>query len=113
MTTGTRKSGLLWIAAPLLALLASTAWAQTAGSTIQGTVKDQQGGAMPGVTVTVSAPELQVGKISAVTEADGNYRVGDLPAGTYQIVFGLEGFKSRSFRKIFDSPSASSRVSTP
>lgn len=93
MTTGTRKSGLLWIAAPLLALLASTAWAQTAGSTIQGTVKDQQGGAMPGVTVTVSAPELQVGKISAVTEADGNYRVGDLPAGTYQIVFGLEGFK--------------------
>jgi hypothetical protein len=48
---------------------------------------------MPGVTVTVSAPELQVGKIAVVTDASGNYRVGDLPAGTYQITFELQGFR--------------------
>src|SRR5712691_197220 len=75
-------------------LLSVPAWAQSAGSTIQGTVKDETGGAVPGVTVTVAAPELQVGKISAVTETEGTYRIGALPAGTYRITFELPGFKT-------------------
>src|SRR5262245_10451277 len=88
------RGSVLWIAVTLVLLLARPSWAQNAGSTIQGTVKDESGGAMPGVTVTVSAPELQVGKITAVTEASGAYRIGDLPAGTYQITFELAGFKT-------------------
>ena len=49
---------------------------------------------MPGVTVTITSPSLQVGQIVMVSEADGNYRVGELPAGLYRIAFELAGFKS-------------------
>jgi hypothetical protein len=75
-------------------LVSAPSWAQSAGSTIQGTVKDETGASVPGVTVTVAAPELQVGKLSVVTEADGGYRIGDLSAGTYRITFELAGFKT-------------------
>ena len=68
--------------------------AQSALSTIHGTVKDESGAAMPGVTVTLTSPSLQVGQIVAVSEADGTYRVGELPAGLYRIAFELAGFKS-------------------
>ena len=43
-------------------------------------VADESGAAMPGVTVTISSPSLQVGQIVVVSEADGSYRVGELPA---------------------------------
>jgi hypothetical protein len=69
------------------------AWAQSAGSTIQGTVKDESGAAMPGVTVTISSPSLQVAQVVAVSGDDGAYRVGELPAGVYRIAFELAGFK--------------------
>jgi hypothetical protein len=78
-----------------LSLIVSTAaWAQSAGSTIHGTVKDESGAAVPGVTVTISSPALQVGQIVVVTEADGTYRVTELPAGTYRIAFQLSGFRN-------------------
>lgn len=77
-----------------LILISAPVWAQSAGSTIHGTVKDESGAAMPGVTVTLSSPSLQVGQIVVVSEADGNYRVGELPTGLYRIAFELPGFKA-------------------
>jgi hypothetical protein len=77
-----------------LILTSVAGWAQSAGSTIHGTVKDESGAAMPGVTVTLSSPALQVGQIVVVSEADGNYRVGELPTGLYRIAFELPGFKA-------------------
>ena len=49
---------------------------------------------MPGVTVTLTSPALQVGQMVAVSEVDGNYRIGELPAGLYRISFELGGFKA-------------------
>jgi hypothetical protein len=86
-----RRVAMMWVCAMAFSV---PIWAQGAGSTIQGTVKDESGGAMPGVTATVSAPELQVGKIAVVTAVDGTYRIGELPAGTYRITFELPGFKT-------------------
>ena len=77
-----------------LVLMTTPGWAQSARSTIHGAVKDETGAAMPGVTVTLSSPALQVGQIVVVSEVDGNYRVGELPAGLYRIAFELPGFKS-------------------
>jgi Carboxypeptidase regulatory-like domain/TonB dependent receptor len=72
---------------------ASTAAAQsTSSGTIHGTVKDETGGALPGVTVTISSPALQVPAATAVTGVDGDYRFVDLPAGTYRATFELPGF---------------------
>ena len=77
-----------------LVLVAVPASAQSALSTIHGTVKDEQGAAMPGVTVTITSPAMQKGQVVVVSEPDGNYRVGELPAGLYKIAFELAGFKS-------------------
>ena len=59
--------------------------------TIRGTVQDQQGLAMPGVTVTATSTALQ-GPRTTVTEADGNYTLAALPAGQYTVTFELTGF---------------------
>src|ERR1700723_1382206 len=59
---------------------------------ITGTVKDESGATLPGVTVTVTSPALQVPQIVQVTGPTGDYLISELPAGAYQIVFELTGF---------------------
>ena len=79
---------------------ASPAFAQGgAGSTgsIQGTVADESGGILPGVTVTVSGTSM-MGVRTDTTNAQGTYRFLGLPAGTYDIAFELSGF-GKSERK--------------
>jgi hypothetical protein len=70
-----------------------TAFAQSVSSgTIEGTVKDESNGVLPGVTVTVSSPQLQVGMLVQVSDSSGNYKFIDLPAGTYRLKAELPGF---------------------
>src|ERR1700681_3136107 len=59
--------------------------------TFRGLVKDDQGLAAPGVTVTVSSPALQGTRV-ATTGEDGAYSVRALPPGDYTIKFEREGF---------------------
>lgn len=71
----------------------SPAWAQSLSSgTIHGIVKDESGGALPGVTVTLTSPALQVSQLTDVTGPDGAYRFVDLPAGLYRARFEPSGF---------------------
>jgi hypothetical protein len=71
---------------------ASVAAQSTSSSTIHGIIKDGTGGALPGVTVTISSPALQVGQMVTVSGDDGSYRFVDLPAGAYGARFELPGF---------------------
>jgi hypothetical protein len=72
----------------------TNAAAQGVGSgTIQGRVTDESGGALPGVTVTLTSPALQVPELAATTEGDGTYSFRDLPPGEYQVVYDLSGFQ--------------------
>ena len=64
--------------------------AQTTG-TIEGTVTDQSGAALPGVTVDLAGASLQ-GARSAVTAADGRYRFLSLSPGAYTVTATLSGF---------------------
>jgi hypothetical protein len=94
---GARWRGTLFSAAVAIALVLIATlpvWAQSSLSTIHGTVKDESAAAMPGVTVTITSPALQVPQLTAVSDADGSYRIGELPAGTYKLTFELSGFKS-------------------
>jgi len=59
--------------------------------TIRGIVKDQQGLAVPGATVTATSPALQ-GSRTAVTDAQGQYTINALPPGAYTLKFTLSGF---------------------
>ena len=75
------------LAVPLAAQSAST-------GSLQGTVKDADGGALPGVTVTASSDALVAGKLTAVTDERGTYRFPSLPPGTYAIEAELAGFQT-------------------
>src|SRR5215468_4136174 len=71
--------------------LASSAAAQGERGVIGGTVADAQGGVLPGVTVTVR--NISTGFTqSDVTQANGQYRFGALPLGTYELKAELTGF---------------------
>jgi Carboxypeptidase regulatory-like domain len=63
-------------------------------ASLVGRVTDESGGAMPGVTVTLKSPALQVPQLSAVTGVDGDYRLLELPPGVYSVAFELSGFQS-------------------
>ena len=61
-------------------------------STIDGVVTDESGGLLPGVTVTITSPALQVASMTMASDSQGRYRFIDLPRGTYQLRFELQGF---------------------
>ncbi|HYT65606.1 MAG TPA: carboxypeptidase regulatory-like domain-containing protein [Vicinamibacterales bacterium] len=56
-----------------------------------GKVADDQGGVLPGVTVTLKGPAM-MGASSAVTNERGLYRFPAVPSGTYTLTFELTGF---------------------
>jgi hypothetical protein len=70
-------------------LLPSLAFAQ---GTLTGTVRDESGGVVPGVTVEASSPALIEKVRTAVTDAAGQYRITGLNTGTYSLTFRLSGF---------------------
>jgi outer membrane receptor protein involved in Fe transport len=71
--------------------LASPAHAQRTTGTLVGTVKDDTGGILPGVTVSLSGEKI-VGTQTSVTNEQGFYRFAALPPGTYEVDFSLSGF---------------------
>ena len=85
---------LLALAAAAL-LAAPSAFAQGGGASstgsITGEVKDDQGGVLPGVTVTATSP-AQLGALTAVTNEAGIYRFPAVPPGAYALNYELAGF---------------------
>ena len=79
-------------AAVLLALLLPSAvYAQAA---ITGVVKDTSGAVLPGVTVEAASPVLIEKVRSVVSDDTGQYRIVNLPPGTYSVTFTLPGFST-------------------
>ena len=79
----------------LLLGVATSAFAQFDRGTITGTVKDAQGGIVPGVTVTLTSTQTQQVR-STVTDGSGFYTFPNLTAGRYEISAELSGFKKTS-----------------
>jgi len=59
---------------------------------IAGTVRDSTGSVLPGVLVEAKSPALIEKVRSATTDENGQYRITNLPVGTYSVSFTLEGF---------------------
>jgi len=72
-------------------LLATPVLAQTALGTLRGVVVDEQGAALPGVTMTARHTETNTVQ-TAVTGAEGQYLLPNLRPGKYQISGELSGF---------------------
>jgi Carboxypeptidase regulatory-like domain/TonB dependent receptor len=67
--------------------------AQSTGSSLRGSVKDEQGGVLPGVTVTATSPNL-ITPSTGVTDETGYYRLINLPPGEYTVTAELPGFST-------------------
>jgi hypothetical protein len=75
-----------------LSILATVAThAQTGDGSLRGYAKDEQGGLLPGVTITATSPQV-LAPVVAVTDSAGYYRLNNLPPGTYTLVAELQGF---------------------
>src|SRR5687767_15524015 len=82
--------GTLFLLVSLL-LLPAVSHAQ---ATLAGTVRDTSGAVLPGVTVEASSPALIEKVRTAVTDSSGQYRITELPPGTYTLMFSLSGFSA-------------------
>jgi hypothetical protein len=65
-----------------------------AQASLTGTVRDSSGAVLPGVTVEAASDALIEKIRSAVTDGSGQYRIVDLPSGTYKATFTIPGFST-------------------
>src|SRR5258706_5391633 len=85
------RIAVLTICAVLSALLAAPASAQSAGR-IAGTVRDPNGVAIPGATVTVTNQDTLAARVVR-SSIGGAYEVTDLPPGPYTVSVDLPGYR--------------------
>src|SRR5262245_1784221 len=77
----------------LSVLVPHLASGQTVDGSVRGDVKADQGGGLPGVTVTGTSPALQA-PVAGVTDSTGYYRLNNLPPGTFTVTAELTGFST-------------------
>ena len=83
----------------LLMALAAPAVAQETTGTIQGTVRDNTGGVLPGAAVV--AKHLQTGRTTdTMTKEDGRYSLPLLQPGPYEVTISLAGMQPQTFKGI-------------
>ena len=78
--------------AALMLLIGASAWAQ-ATAQMSGTVRDESGAVLPGVTVTVTQIDTGFTR-TVVTEGEGSYVMPNLPTGPYRLEVSLQGFRT-------------------
>ena len=76
-----------------LLLNPASAVAQSASSTLTGTVRDASAAVIPGVTITARNTATNETR-TAVSSPDGLYRLTNLPRGNYEVKAELQGFQS-------------------
>ena len=86
-----RKVSIVLVSLFVLLTCSTAAWAQSAAASIYGQVTDPQGAVIPGVRIVVESVATHIAHKTA-TDAAGNYRVLDLPIGTYTVTAEHQGF---------------------
>jgi hypothetical protein len=87
-----RVNGLVGLVVAWALSSASAASAQVITGNLDGNIRDSSSALLPGVTVTISSPDLPAGSQVAVTDATGTYRFRNLPPGVYSFRAELAGF---------------------
>jgi hypothetical protein len=65
-----------------------------AQATLAGVVRDTSGAVLPGATVEASSAALIEKTRTAISDGTGQYRITDLPPGSYTVTFALSGFNT-------------------
>jgi hypothetical protein len=79
----------------LTLVFTSTLSAQKTTGDITGTVTDAIGGILPGVTMNAVCTDTNLSR-AAVTDAQGGFRISELPICVYRVTAELQGFKTVS-----------------
>ena len=85
-----------YILSALLAVIAfhtSFSWAQAPTGSVRGAVKDQSDSVLSGARVTVVSKGTGAER-HFTTKSDGQYQIGNLPPGEYEVKVAANGFKS-------------------
>src|SRR5687768_8661723 len=88
-----RRAAVILAVALTIASAAGIAAQGNPTGTLSGHVTGPDGLPIPGVLVTASSRVLQ-GVRTATTSANGDYIIPFLPAGTYDLIFELQGFQT-------------------
>lgn len=88
--TAIRRLALRFLAAAALVAVSLSANAQTLSGTVAGTVTDQQGQVLPGVTVVLTG---RTGSVEQIADAAGLFRFVGLQPGTFSVRAELSGFR--------------------
>jgi hypothetical protein len=92
----------------LILLSALPVAAQLTTGTLSGTIKDAQGGVIPGATVVITSEARGTQLPPAVTNTQGDFVLANVPPDTYVIQVTMDGFKT--FKRGGVSVSAGDRV---
>ena len=88
-----------WFIVGVLLLASASGFAQVNGS-IQGQVTDQEGLALPGVTMKLTGDPIQGAERLTTTDARGAFKYNALPVGRYSLSATLEGFKPQQIADV-------------
>jgi hypothetical protein len=77
----------------LILLLTASSVAAQATAQLSGTVRDESGAVLPGVTVTVTQTDTGFAR-TVVTDESGSYAMPNLPTGPYRLEVSLAGFRT-------------------
>jgi outer membrane receptor protein involved in Fe transport len=97
-----RCASCLWILAAVgvaLSVAPAAVWAQSISGDLVGTVLDATGAGFPNAAVSATNIATSV-KFSTVTNAHGEYRIGNLPAGTYDVNASSPGFTPITLKNV-------------
>src|SRR2546425_11222415 len=105
---GLMKSLLVSIGVVIIAASSSPAYAQLAQGELRGTVADESGAVLPGVTITAIHVETATSR-TTTTAANGGYLMPSLPLGNYRVtaeLYGLSTEHSDGLRIAVPEPAA-------
>ncbi|MCZ6877354.1 MAG: carboxypeptidase-like regulatory domain-containing protein, partial [Acidobacteria bacterium] len=96
----TRQTKLTWpLLLGLVVLISTTSvWPQTTG-TLLGTITDETGAVLPGVTIQINNQDTGLTR-TAISNDTGRYNAPNLALGVYQVSAELPGFKTSTLSEI-------------
>ncbi|HET6897245.1 MAG TPA: carboxypeptidase-like regulatory domain-containing protein, partial [Vicinamibacteria bacterium] len=94
-----RRFARLGVALLVVAFATAPGFAQSSNGTLTGKVTDEQGLALPGVSVTATNQDTGFQR-SAQTDATGVYAINGLPVGRYEVKSNLTGFSLQTAKNV-------------
>src|SRR5688572_5895484 len=92
--SGARCSSVIVAAALTLCAIPANAAAQITTGTVGGTVKDPQGGVIPGATVALISDARGTRVAEVTTNEQGDFVFVNVPADRYTVEITMQGFKT-------------------